>query len=128
MTRPSVKNGRECVAPNSLYYQRLFRGIACHISIATHTSLASCAELHHEDSIFSIINETKQVVNQFMEILGLQRKLEDAVLDPYPMALQGFTQVVTPPVISHIIRNDHPLVHAPPSLLGDTPAQRVTND
>jgi hypothetical protein len=38
-----------------------------------------------------------------MQILGLQRKLKNAVLNPYPIALQGFTQVITPPVVSHII-------------------------
>jgi hypothetical protein len=53
-----VKNGRGCLTPNSLDYQRLFRGIACHIAIAPDISLASFTKLHDEQAVFCIIDET----------------------------------------------------------------------
>jgi hypothetical protein len=82
--------------------------------------MASTTQLDYEESILCIIDHTRQVVNQFMQLLGRQGQLKDAILDPHPIPLQGFTQMITPPVIGHIIRNDHPLVHSLPSLLGDS--------
>jgi hypothetical protein len=54
-----------------------------------------------------------QIVNQFVELLLGDVQLEDAILNPFPIALKEFTEAIPPSVIGDIIGNNHPLVHIP---------------